>query len=955
MKYLRTFNLIIIFIIVSGFHLFGQDDVQTLPQDPRVRTGKLANGLTYYAVENKAVKGTADFAVIQKVGTVVEENNQKGMCKLLELLATRGTRNFTDSTIVKYLNSIGVDSKNLVFKTGQDQIEYGINNVPISNNNTMDSVLLIMYNWMSSINIDEEDIMQATPMLKNIIKDEWNAEKRINDKIIKNLYPDSPYSKSITLNQINTMGRFSSKDLRNFYYNWFRPDLQAVFVVGDINLNTVETQIKSIFATIPKPLKAKERNFYKPEIFKGTKVLVESDPEYSKTLVSVDFLIKPMEEKYRLTSVPYIETFFDSAISSLLLSRIQSGIVSQNLPILNLKIEKGSFMDIKNLEKFSISFETQPESVYSALSFISGEINRMARYGFNKQEFANSRDMHFRELEYIYDNRLGQPNSLFMKRVVNNFLNGYSLASIEMHFEIMKEIIYSITAKQLNLYAEALLGNKDGVVITCKMPEIKGVPKLSNERIEKSFTESIASSSNLKVDDVIVNWPIFTPDKEEAEIINEIDYNFENSKEIVLSNGVKVILKKTQSPDTISFRAVSKGGLAVMDKDYISVSKYINDIVNLGGLDNIPFSDWNKLFAYNNLKVLANINENTEELYGYSGKQSLEKLLHVINLNFTHRRMDEDAFNIYKKAKISELTYRNMYPMNVFKDSVSFFNSNRQSENLNKESNIENLDYSKLFNDINKRFSNAADFTFIFAGDINFESFKILVKKYLGSIATNNNTEEFKKENNFIPRENIDKNFLFQMIIPRTYIDYTLWCEVDQTLENYVLGEVLRKYLSGLYINGRIKELSPKSRVEVDMNYLTNTFMCKSVFETDSAGISAIKEYLGRALNRMTRDNISGSKLDLIKKDLKNNFSIKTKENRYWIDVISNKVLTDKDFYTNYTEILEGITPDKLRTFIDKVYRRGVNIAVVMEGTSEDVNTQNLFRENEMIKKYFEL
>ena len=269
-------------------------DVQPLPDDPRVKTGKLANGLTYYVIKNAAVKGHADFAVANKVGTSVESGSQKGMGKMIELLSTRGTRNFTDSTIVEYLNSLGVNSNEIRFRTGVDEIVYTVEGVPVGRENTVDSTLLILYNWMASINIDEEDVARTMPMLKKTLIDQFDAGARIEDVIMKQLYPKSPYAKSITPEQINGLGVYSSKDLRNFYYKWFRPDLQAVFVVGDVDPAKVETQIKSIFATIPKPLKGEKRTYYEGEMVEGTKVMIGTDPEYDKTLISISFQRKPM-------------------------------------------------------------------------------------------------------------------------------------------------------------------------------------------------------------------------------------------------------------------------------------------------------------------------------------------------------------------------------------------------------------------------------------------------------------------------------------------------------------------------------------------------------------------------------------------------------------------------------------------------------------------------------------
>ena len=389
---------IALFMSFSAVMASGDKDVAQLPADPRIKTGKLANGLTYYIVQNKGVKGVADFAVAQKVGTVLEDKDQKGMCKMLELLATRGTRSFPDSTITLYLNSLGVKYSDVEFHTGADKIQYTIKNLPIKNSNTLDSALLILYNWMASINIDEEDIRNTTPMLKNTIMDEWDAQKRIDDKTVKAVFPRSPYANSIELEQINNFKGYTSKDLRNFYYNWFRPDLQAVLIVGDVDVNKVETQVKSIFQTIPKPLKSQKRNYYNPKLPGKTKVVISKDPEYNKTTVSISFLNKPLLEKYRSTSVPYIESYFDDAIISLLTNRIQSEVLSQNLPITNIQIQRGKYMDIQNMEKFSISFETQPNYVYSAILLLCGEINRLAQAGFNNQEFVKSRDLYYKTL-----------------------------------------------------------------------------------------------------------------------------------------------------------------------------------------------------------------------------------------------------------------------------------------------------------------------------------------------------------------------------------------------------------------------------------------------------------------------------------------------------------------------------------------------------------------------------
>lgn len=959
MKQKLCLVLIAAISLICNFSYAQTQDVQQLPADPRVKSGTLANGLTYYIFKNDAVKGRADFAVVHKTGTSLEKDNQKGMSKMLELLSIRGTRNFADSTIVRYLNTIGVQDKNIIFDTRADESVYTIENVPVSRQNTMDSTLLILYNWMSGINIDEEDIAETLPMLRNSLLDEWDAQKRIEDKLIKELYPKSPYANSISAEQINSLKGYSSKELRNFYYQWFRPDLQAVFVVGDVDPAKVETQIKSIFATIPKPLKAEKRSYYKPKMVDGTKVMIEKDPEYNKTSVVINFLRTPLIAKYKLTSVPYIEAFFDDAISSLLLRRIQGGIVEQNLPINNVKIEKGKFMDMTNLETFAVSFETLPGSVYSAISYLSGEINRIARYGFNNQEFNNSREKHFRELENVYDNRFNQPNSLFMKRVMNHYLDGYSLASIEMHFEIMKELLYTLKTEQLNNYATAMLGQKEGVVISCNMPDVDGVEELSVERLKNSFENSLAKSEYKGSESSLVVWPKFEQQGRQGAILHHSTDPVTGAMVYNLSNGIKVIFKKTEgSRDTLSFRAVSKGGLSVANAGFGSEMKlYISDIANLSSVGGISRTDWYKLFSYNNLSLKGDINDHLEKLEGYSGVSGMEKLFHLIQLYFTTRKDDAKSFEVYKKGKSAEALYHQLSPLNVFEDSVLFYNSsNKRFVPTHSKEYVENMDYARISRAIKGRFANPADFVFIFAGNVETSRIEQYIVKYLGSLYGSEDREDWLVNPDYSAKGRLERRFLHQMVLPRTFVDITISCGMRNTQENRVLGFMLQEYLSAFYSGGAIKEMSPKSSVSAVMGYYPEEIlMCRQRFETDSAGSVEICNLLKAKLQELSNKGMEQNDFAKLQRSIKQRFEADMQKNRYWLDVFTDSYLFGQNFHNGYVSAIEKITPEMFREFVDMVYRRGNMITVIMEGTTEDVNTQNLFRENQFIKEFFDL
>ena len=936
-------------------------DVQQLPDDPRVKTGKLANGLTYYVIKNTAIKGYADFAVANKVGISLEKSSQKGMTKMIELLATRGTRNFTDSTIVEYLSSLGVGSNDIIFSTGADETVYTVRNVPVARQNTVDSTLLVLYNWMASINIDEEDVARTMPMLKNTLIDQWDARARIDDRIMKGLYPKSPYAKSVTPEQINDLGVFSSKELRNFYYKWFRPDLQAVFVVGDVDLAKVETQIKSIFATIPKPLKAEKRDYYKARPVDGTQVIIEKDPEYDKTSVSISFQRVPMEAKYKTTSVPYIEAYFDEAISTLLLGRIQSVIVEQNLPVSNIRIENGKFMEMHNLDAFTISFETVPEAVYAALGFMSGEINRMAKSGFNSQEFRSTVENHYRAVESVYDTRFSQPNEKFMKRAMEHYFGGFSLASIEMHFTIMKDILYSglVKTEQLNNYAAALLGQKEGVVISCRMPQAEGVEDLSVARIQNAFVNSLSKTDYIASVDKQVPWPKFVVGDRLASLVSETTDPVTGASVFELSNGIKVVFKQMDLlSDTVYFGAISKGGLsAERTKFGRDMNLYIGDIANLSAIGGYGRAVWDKLFSYNSISVNADINDYMEQMRGYCTVESLEKLLHYINLSFTQRQSDYNSFDVYRKGKVFEAKYRKLSPAKVFEDSVMFYNSgNRRYLPSYSPEFLEKMDYYKVHTAIKGRLSNPADFVYVFAGNASVDNMREHVVKYLGSLTTSHDTEEWIVNPNYAAKGKVERRFLHHMILPRAYVDVTFSCGMQNTQSNKALSGLLEEYLRRFCSKGAVKELSPKNEVAAGIEiYPEEIMVCRQRFETDSAGAQQILDLVDQKLSDVAYNGIPDEEFASIKKDYMAKISMQMQNGRFWVDSYMESCLQGKDLYSGLLAAVEGITAKEFRSFVEKVSRRGNRIVVVLEGTTEDVNTQNLFRENQFIREYFDL
>ncbi len=952
----RFIGIFILFFVGLCSNLSAQD-VEKLPDDPRVKTGKLANGLSYILVKNKDIKGTAHFGIAQRVGTTLEEENQKGMFKMLEALTVKGTRNFTDSTITRYLKSIGLASEDVIFSTREDDVTYLIKNVPVNKGNSIDSSLLILYNWLGAINIDEEDIKEEIPFVKNRLFYEWDADKRLNNRLLDELYPNSGYA-NMQYSDIENISKFTSKDLRNFYYKWFRPEFQSVMVVGDIDLNLMETKVKSIFATIPKSLDPQKRVYYKPEPFEGVKVSILKDKEYDKTKISINILKEPLVAKYKLTSVPFIQEYMDDAITNLLMGRLRDGIINKNLPITNLAIGKGRFMNVHNMDAFSVSFETLPDMIYSSIAFVNAEIGKMAKYGFNGQEFSKSKDIYFRNLENLYDNRTKVGNDAYLERALNHFYNGFSLASIELKFEIMKEILFSISLNQLNKYAQAMLGQEYNIVISCKMPEYEGIEEITSERVLSAYKDAWLKTPSIELEAPVVIWPEFVgQNTTAARITSEVSDPVTGATVFMLSNGATVVFKDT-GVDTVAFRAVSKGGFSLMKNADFGNAKYINDILNLGGLANFSQPNVERLFSYNNINLKAGIEQNIEFLEGFSGLSNIEKLLHAVYWGFTGRRADEVAFDVYKKGKVFETSYRSLSPLNAFQDSILHYSySNKNYVERATDSEVASLQYSDILYQTRERFSNAADFVFVFAGKLNREEFKNLIAKYIGSIPGNvSQKEDWVVVPNYLTKGVVEKRFLYRMINPRTYSHITRSLGMEYNLQNYVLGNLLELYLKDVFDDRNTKRYITRSRLEVELKYYPESILeINSGFETDSLNAGKVCDIMDNSLSAIANGMYAQAQFDKLKKTLAAQFEKKSVSNEYWLDVMDCRYMIGKDFHSNYLKVLDGITVGEFADYVGAILEDGNKVAVIMDGTTRDVNTQNLFKEDEFIKDFFDV
>jgi zinc protease len=954
---MKKIAYILALLLASAISLTAQDqtkDLPALPDDPRVKTGKLSNGLSYIIVKNQAQKSTATFCVAQKVGTSLEKDGNRGSFMLLQQLATKGTRNFEGSAITDYLKTLGLTQDNLLFSTGKDRVTYAVKDIPVERSNTVDSALLILYNWMSSINVEEQDIAAERTTLAGRILNSWTPAHRMEFALLKDLYPDSPYIDEVEPSDIKSINKINSRDLRSFYYNWCRPELQTVIVVGDVDPAKMETQIKSVFSTIPKPLKSTARFWYDPKPFDGVKTFVLQDDEFEKTLVSVNLLKQPLKDKYKKTNLPYIQDFMDNATLRLLRDRINDAILRENLPIYNLEIVKDRFMGIERSSSLTLNFETLPSSIYSALSFVSSQIKKLCDHGVDATEFAKAQDLYWKELEAFYDNRNQAPNDVYLERALRSSYDGYSLASTEMQFEIMKEVLFNLNAKKLSEYMAASLNQENNIVIYCFLPKADGVNRISTDRLLAAYSQPLdkpllAGESSLPV------WPSAVP-QIASTIVSETEDLQMGSKVVVLSNGATLVFKDVpQSSDTLFFRAVSKGGYSLIKGTSLGSQEYYNGLLSSGATADVSYANMNRLYDYNHLNLTSRIDQNTEQMDGWAVPASAEKLLQAVYLNMTDRRADQAAFDIYNRKALYDIKYNSISPQAIFRDSVSSYRySNRQAVRPLTEEQVSSLDYAAAYKNLASRFTNAADFVFVFAGS-NASSVKDLAVKYIGGIPGKASAREnWIVLPNYLAKGRGEKRFLAKMNVPRSYASLTLSSSKNLTAKNLVLSDMLDAYVENIF-KTQLYNKVPLYNVKSSLEYYPEQICALDmIFESDSASVHSCIETIVNNLASCAKGNISAADLAAIKKTVSDRKAALASSARYWLDVLELKYMSGKDISSAMEEVLKGITKAEFCAFVKEISSTN-RITVIMDGTTADIPTLQLLQENEFIRDFFDI
>ena len=447
MKSVRLFLLLLVAAIMMPA---AAQQMPMLPTDPAVRVGVLPNGLTYYIRHNALPEKQAFFYIAQKVGSVQEEESQRGLAHFLEHMAFNGSQNFKGNSLISYCERIGVKfGQNLNAYTSTDETVYNIDNVPVTESN-IDSCLLILHDWSGYLDLEEEEIQKE----RGVIHEEWrlrsSAMQRMLNRNLETLYPGSRYGKRMPIGLMSVVDNFSPEELRAYYKKWYRPDLQGIVVVGDFDVDMVENKVKALFSDIPNPENEAKYELYPVPDNEQAIYVVDKDKEQTNAQIMVMYKTEPLPREMRGTQIALIQNYIVDLMTSALNERLGELSQKPDCPFVQAGTGYGSYLLSKTCDALTVYIVPKSGQDKEALRAVMTEVERAKRFGFNETELIRADEEYLSRLEKVYDNREKQRSSFFIPQYYRHFLEGDAIPSIEMEYQMMKGISGQLRqAKQL--------------------------------------------------------------------------------------------------------------------------------------------------------------------------------------------------------------------------------------------------------------------------------------------------------------------------------------------------------------------------------------------------------------------------------------------------------------------------------------------------------------------------
>lgn len=888
-----------------------------IPLDPQVKIGKLSNGLTYYIRKNAEPRDRAELYLVVKAGSNMENDNQQGLAHFSEHMAFNGTKDFPKNQLVDYLQKSGIRfGADLNAYTGFDETVYQLP-LPTDDRELFARGITILSNWAAHVSFEQEEIDKERGI---IIEEDRLRGKDAGERMRKQQFPllfhQSRYAERLPIGKMDIIRSFDRKTIRQFYNDWYRPDLQAVIAVGDFDVAVVEALIIKNFSGLKNPGKERKRETFTIPMNATPLVKVVTDPEFSYNVAYMFFKHAPVKTG---TTIDLRTTAMTDMINRMFGARIQELMEKGNAPFVHASGGYGPYYGgLGNLDAFSLTaVAREPGELRKAVEGIVAEMKRVNRFGFTASELSRARKNYVADLDKQYNERLKTSSSHFVNEYVANFTKGHPIPGVEFLHEYYAREMERITTEDINILARKITTPGSCVAL------IQGLEanreKLPDEATYLSWIENAGTDVAPYVDQAS-DLPLMPVLPKPGRIVSERKIERQGVTEVTLSNGVTVIMKPTDfKQDEVIFSSSSTGGTSlVTENEYLSAS-IAADVISGSGVGAYDKSQLTRILSGKVVGATPYIDQHYEGIYGHATPKDLVTAFQLIHLYLAQPRADSNVFNMLKSNYMVNLAARPSFPAAVYQDTISAVMSGYARRNMTPGVNdVKKLDLETVYRIYKERFADNHDLTFFFVGNFSVEELKPYLETYLASLPAANRNENYVDLKIRPLQGNVDKK-VFKGLEDKASVSLILHDVYEYNETNNLMLELLASTLRIELVERLREKESGVYTPAVNLDYSKVPYETYTLHISFSCAGANVEKLIDATLEEIARLKDSGvSEVDLGKfqAEERRQLEIRKRDNYYWLYYLSDTYTRGEniDRIMTYSERLSAIRLDDTKT-----------------------------------------
>ena len=908
-----------------------------IPVDPAVRIGKLDNGLTYYIRHNEYPEHVANFYIAQRVGSINEDESQRGLAHFLEHMAFNGSEHFKGNGIIEFTRSLGVEfGSDLNAYTSIDQTVYRVCDVPTKRATALDSCLLILKDWSNGLSLEPDEIDKE----RDVVHNEWRLgegpSQRMLQRALPKVYPGSKYGVRLPIGLMSVIDSFKPQTLRAYYHKWYRPDNQAIIVVGDVDVDHMEAKIKELFAGIKVDPNAPK---VVPELVPDNKEAIyvyEKDKEMQMANVFVMMKHEATKPEEKSSMAYLVQDYAISVISQMINQRLSEMTQDAACPFFQGFADDDNYLLSSTKDCFELIGIPKEGKEMETLQVLYREAMRARKFGFTATEYERAKADYLSGLEKRYTNRDKRKNDEFGNAYRDHYLTNEPIPPLDVLYQTMQQIAPNIPVQAINQMLPELISATDSnlvVMIMAQEKEGKVYPT------EKDMAAAVAAARAEKLEayvDNVKNEPLVDVATIKAgKIVSESENKTFGYKELKLSNGATVILKKTDfKDDEVQMQAFAMGGKSMFGAaDYTNL-KVFDQVIGMSGLGNFSSTELQKALAGKECNADAALGNTRQYVTAHSTPKDIETMMQMQYLYFTGINKDEKQFQNLMTQLDMALKNKSLSPDAVFSDSLAatmYAHNPRFTQIDHKD--LKDINYDRILEMAKDRFKNAGQFTFVFCGNFDEQTLRPLIEQYVASLpATGAKAEDFKEVLTLAKGEVVN-NFKVKTESPKATA-YEMWyADMPYTLENIVKLDAVGQVLSMIYLKtiredesaayscgafGRFNNSSRQAKAQLQA-------YCPMNPDKQEIAVRLLHEGIANMQKAVDADQLKKVKEYMLKQ-----IDVDAKKNGYWINTITTYKEFGLDVYTDYKKTVEALTTDSVRDFLNQLLKSGNHTEVIM-------------------------